>query len=178
MCVLFNFLWRRRTLALQQPYSPELAPSDFNLFGSLKDAIPGKRLESYEEVTATSKFQLSECDREASTMRWSWSIRSCCAMDIYIKVKWCHYRPGVSQKVGRGIALLFHDHGIRRGWVVSITPRPHFTRYPFYRRLCGPQGRSGRAENLVPTGIRSRTVQPVAQSLYRLSYRAHIYITN
>jgi len=33
------------------------------------------------------------------------------------------------------------------------------TRYPFYRRLGGPQGRSGRTENLVPTGIRSRTVQ-------------------
>ena len=32
---------------------------------------------------------------------------------------------------------------------------------------------SGRAENLVPIGIRSRTVQPVAQSLYRLSYMAH-----
>ena len=50
---------------------------------------------------------------------------------------------------------------------------PGKTRYPFYRRLGGPQGRSGRAENLVPTGILSRTVQPVAQSLYRLSYRAH-----
>ena len=48
------------------------------------------------------------------------------------------------------------------------------TRYPFYRRLGGPQDRSGRAENLVPTGIRSRTAQPVAQSLYRLSYRAYI----
>ena len=47
------------------------------------------------------------------------------------------------------------------------------TRYPFYRRLGGPQGRSGRAENLVSTGIRSRTVQPVAQSLYWLSYPAH-----
>ena len=35
------------------------------------------------------------------------------------------------------------------------------TRYSFYRRLGGPQGRSGWAENLVPTGIRSRTVQPV-----------------
>jgi len=35
------------------------------------------------------------------------------------------------------------------------------TRYPFYKRLGGPQGRSGRAENLVPTGIRSRPVQPV-----------------
>jgi hypothetical protein len=38
---------------------------------------------------------------------------------------------------------------------------PEKTRYPFYRRLGRPQGRSGRAENLVPTGIRSRTVQPV-----------------
>jgi len=36
---------------------------------------------------------------------------------------------------------------------------PGKTRYPFYRRLGGPQGRSERAENLVPTGIRSRTVQ-------------------
>ena len=33
------------------------------------------------------------------------------------------------------------------------------TRYPCYRRLGENQGRSGRAENLVPTGIRSRTVQ-------------------
>jgi len=38
---------------------------------------------------------------------------------------------------------------------------PGKARYPFYRRLGGPQGRSERAENLVPTGIRSRTVQPV-----------------
>jgi len=52
---------------------------------------------------------------------------------------------------------------------------PGKTWYPFYRRLGGPQGQSGRAENLIPTGIRSRTVQPVAQSLYRLSYSAHLY---
>ena len=38
---------------------------------------------------------------------------------------------------------------------------PGRTRYPFYRRLGGPQGRSGRAENLVPTGIWSRTFKPV-----------------
>ena len=37
---------------------------------------------------------------------------------------------------------------------------PGKTRYQFYGRLGGPQGRSGRAEYLVPTGIRSRTVQP------------------
>ena len=38
---------------------------------------------------------------------------------------------------------------------------PGKSRYPFYRRLGVPQGRSGWAENLVSTGIRSRTVQPV-----------------
>ena len=33
---------------------------------------------------------------------------------IYIKVKFSHYRPGVAHRVGRGIALLFHDRGTRR----------------------------------------------------------------
>ena len=49
-------------------------------------------------------------------------------------------------------------------WSAARTDRtspPGKTRYPFYRRLGGPQGGFGRAENLVPTGIRSRTVQPV-----------------
>ena len=41
------------------------------------------------------------------------------------------------------------------------TLAPGKTRYPFYRRLGGPQGRSGQAENLVSIGIRSRTVQSV-----------------
>jgi hypothetical protein len=38
---------------------------------------------------------------------------------------------------------------------------PEKTRYPLYRKLDGPQGRSGRVENLVANGIQSRTVQPV-----------------
>ena len=44
-------------------------------------------------------------------------------------------------------------------------PRPPLppgkTLYPLYRRLDGPQSRSRRADNLVPSGIRSRTVQSV-----------------
>ena len=35
------------------------------------------------------------------------------------------------------------------------------TRYLLYKRLGGPQGRTGQTENLVTTGIRSRTVHPV-----------------
>ena len=53
---------------------------------------------------------------------------------------------------------------------------PGKTRYPLYRRLVESQGRSGRAENLVPLGFDPRTVQPVAQSLYRLNYPAHSYL--
>jgi len=33
----------------------------------------------------------------------------------------------VAQRVGTGIALLFHDHGTRRGLVVSRTSPPQFT---------------------------------------------------
>jgi len=52
-----------------------------------------------------------------------WKIPS---KKVKVKVKWSLYRPGVAQRVGRDIALLFHDRGTRRGWVVSSTPRPHF----------------------------------------------------
>ena len=62
--------------------------------------------------------------------------------------------------------------------MVSSTPRPHFTPgkdpVPILQETGWAPGPvwTG-AENLVPTGIRSQTVQPVAQSLYRLSYPGH-----
>jgi len=34
---------------------------------------------------------------------------------LKVKVKFSRYRPGVAQRVGRGIALLFHDRVTRRG---------------------------------------------------------------
>jgi len=84
---------------------------------------------------------------------------------LFQKVKCSRYRPGVAQRVGRGIAVLFHDRSTRRGELSaargSRTLPLGKTRYPFYRRLGGPQGRSGRAENLIPIGIQSRTVQPI-----------------
>jgi len=43
------------------------------------------------------------------------------------KVKCSRFRPGLAQTVGRGIALLFHYRDTGRGWMVSSTPRPHFT---------------------------------------------------
>ena len=72
-----------------------------------------------------------------------------------------------AQSGSRGVALLFYDHGTRTEWRVNVTSRPLFTlgktRYPLYRRLGGPQGRSGQVRNISPPpGFDPRTVQPVA----------------
>ena len=57
----------------------------------------------------------------------------------------------------------------------SLTPGK--TRCPLYRRLGGPQGRSGWVRKISsPTGIRSPDRPARSQSLYRLSYRAHTHI--
>ena len=48
---------------------------------------------------------------------------------------------------------------------------PGKNRCPFYRRLDGPQGRSGRAENLVLTGIRSRSRLRVTTAVILQNWR-------
>ena len=67
----------------------------------------------------------------------------------------------------RGIALPFHDHGTRWGvWGASVTSRPLFTPgkdlVPILQEAGWAPGPvwTG-AENLAPTGIRPRTIQPV-----------------
>ena len=83
----------------------------------------------------------------------------------------------MAQRVDRSVALLFHDRGARSGRVVSVTPRPYFTPrkgpVPIVQEARWAPGPVWRAENLAPPGFDPRTVQPVAQSLYRLSYPAH-----
>jgi hypothetical protein len=78
----------------------------------------------------------------------------------------------------RGIALLFHDHGIRRGWGFSVTPRPLFTpgkdQEPIVQEAGWvPEPVWKGAENLAPTGIRSQNHPARSQSLHLLRYPAH-----
>ena len=68
---------------------------------------------------------------------------------------------------------------LRCGWVVSTTPRaalpPGKSRYPLYRWLDGPQGRSGRVRKISPPslGFDPRTVQPVASRYTDWTIPAH-----
>jgi hypothetical protein len=75
----------------------------------------------------------------------------------------------------RGIALLFHDHGTRRMWGVSFTPRALFipgkdTVLILQEAGWAPGQVWTSAENLASTGIRSPDRPACSQSLYRLSY--------
>jgi len=84
----------------------------------------------------------------------------------------------VVQRVGRGIALLLHGHGTRSGLVVSSTPRPHFTPgkdpVPILEEAGWAPGPVWMGEKSRPhrDSIPDRPAH--SQSLYRLSYPAHI----
>jgi len=53
---------------------------------------------------------------------------------------------------------------------------PGKTRYPLYRRLGGPQGRSGRVRKISPLpGFEARIVQPVANRYTNRALTAHIW---
>jgi len=88
------------------------------------------------------------------------------------------YTGRTAHRIGTVIALLFLDHGTRRGWGVSVTPRPLFTprkdSVPIAQTAGWAPGPvwTG-AENLAPTGIRFADCPASIQPLYRLSYRAH-----
>jgi len=73
----------------------------------------------------------------------------------------------IAHRGSRGIALLFLDHGTKGGEGSASRPGrslpPGKTRYPLYRRLGGPQGRSGQVWKISPSpGFDPRTVQPLA----------------
>jgi len=97
---------------------------------------------------------------------------------VYKKVKWSRYRPGVALRIGRGVALLFHDHGTRRWWVVRSTPQQHFTPgkdpVPILQEAewaPGPVWMDGKS---CPHWHSIPDRPACSQSLYRLSYPAHL----
>ena len=95
------------------------------------------------------------------------------------KVKLAWYRPGVAQRVGRGISLLFYDRGTRRMWVVSSTPRLHFTPgkdpVPIVQEAGWAPGPVWTGGKSCPHWDSIPDLPAHSQSLYRLSYPAHNY---
>ena len=87
----------------------------------------------------------------------------------------------MAQRVGRGIAVLFHDRGIRRGCAVISTPRPHFTPGKDPVPILQEAGWNPGPVRTVGKSRPHRDSAPdrpaCCKSLYRLRYPAHnIYI--
>ena len=107
------------------------------------------------------------------------SHESPCIYIKKVKVKWSRYRPGVAQRVVRGITLLFYVRGTRKGWVASSTPRRHLTPgkdpVPILQEVAwapGPVWTGGKSR-LHRDWIPDHPAR--SQSLYRLSYPAHTH---
>lgn len=66
------------------PYSPDLAPSDFHLFGPMKDSLRGQRFYDTDEVKVAVKKWVQQCTPEFFHIgfeRWVQRWRKCIACD-------------------------------------------------------------------------------------------------
>ena len=68
----------------------------------------------------------------------------------------------------------FSTPALNGGWVVNDTPRPLW-RYPLYRRLDRPRGRSGRVRKISPPRFEPRTVQHVVSRYSNYAIPAGIF---
>jgi hypothetical protein len=88
--------------------------------------------------------------------------------------KWSIFHPRTGHEGSEGEQRYSSTLSLTSALVVGgwLTPRRgrFETRYPLYRRLGGPQGRSGRVRKTRLIGIRSPDRLARSESLYRLSY--------
>jgi len=127
------------------------------------------------------------CNRSTNDVQWKVEFISC--PGAFLQVPWdidrvvkCPHVQALrlctcrtAHRGSRSIALLFHDHGTRSGWGVSVTTRPLFTPGKDPVLIVQEAGWAPGpvwtgAENLTPIGIRSPDRPAFSQSLYRLSY--------
>jgi hypothetical protein len=94
-------------------------------------------------------------------------------------LKHSRYRPKLAYRVDRGIALPLRDLGARGGgWSAPHSGRftPGKDPVPIVQEAGWAPGPVWTcANNLAPTGIRFPNRPARSQSLYRLSYPAHVY---
>ena len=127
-------------------------------------------------LNTVSQMTLLKRNREQMNKVFNWYVKVKIKVTPVQALRLC--TDPTAHRGSRGIALPFHDHGTR--WCEGSASRPGRSlppgkiRYLLYRRLGGPQGRSGQVRKIsLPTGIRSPGRPARSQSLYRLSYAAN-----
>ena len=150
-------------MSIQIPVQETQCSCNYSYFSSVYS-------DSYqtERTVASSHITCQSC---------SWHLTAAVDREVKGKGKVLPLQARCGPEGGRGIALLFHDRGTRRGWVVSSTPRPHFTPgkdpVPILQETgwaLGP-GWTGGKSRPHRDSIPDRPAR--SESLYRLSCPAH-----
>ena len=103
-----NFWQKEAFLWFLTPCSPDLSPCDFLLFPGLKNQLKGRHFDTLDNSQKNVTDELKGIPAEAFEHcyeQWKQRLRRCVAAQGNL-----YSRRGI-----RGIALLFHDHGTRRG---------------------------------------------------------------
>jgi len=99
------------------------------------------------------------------------AVHPCDKNEVKVKVKVTLEQATKAQRGNRGMTTLSLTSALGGHSHSPAALRLEKTRHPFYRRLGGPQGRSGRVWKMSPpTGIRSLDRPARSESLYLLSY--------
>ena len=148
--------------------SPSSSPPTLSLWNTPEALL---KLASFVYIT----FDILQCPPSLQNKK---PITFLTISHVKVKVKWSRYRPRVAQRVGRGMALLFHDCGTRRGWVVSSTSRLLFTPGKDPAPILQDAGWD---PGLVWMGRKSHPHRDLipdrpahSQPLHRLSYKVHL----
>ena len=150
--------------------SEECATSLFRIEGFPKTSV-STRLYGGQYQTTVIFIGCEKLWESADVSTWPTAATSRTEAKVKVKgtpvqaLRLCTGRT--AHRGSRGIALPFHDHGTRRGWGVSVRPRPLFTpgkdTVPIVQEAGWAQGRSGQVRKIsLPPGFDPRTVQPVA----------------
>jgi len=156
---LSTWLWCRKWRTWLA-FSPVCLNDGEQIQGQMKCCQDSRLLLDDEKGCSGYSVKISE--KVPRLIRVHWML--CPVSYSNIKVKWSRYRPGEAQRVGRGITLLFHDRGTRRGWVASILQEAGWAPGPVWT-----DGKSRpHRDSILDRPARS-------QLLYRLSYPTHSY---
>ena len=88
-----------------------------------------------------------------------------------------HEGPQVEYRYSSTLSLTSAPYGVGGQRHASAALPPRKNRYPLYRRLGGPQDRSGQVRKISPLpGLDPRTVQPVASRYTDWAIPAHVVL--
>jgi len=138
--------------------------------------FPRKRLK--DNLTPNVSAAKQNCTRSTGSHVSLGSVRVKLKCTLVQALRLCTGRT--AHRGSRGIALLFLDHGTRRGWGVSVTPQPLFAPgkdpVPIVQEVGWAPGPDWTGkENLARTGIRSPDLPARSQSLHQMRYPAHVF---